>query len=755
MSAILITLEQPSPGELLWSLPTLSLQVKSASAASLQGLLRAFYDRPTLSASRALGIGLGELLFTGEFGELLREQLPDTNDPSQAGGISLCIQSEDSAPLMLPWELAYDPQQAELPPLAKRGVEILRLHGAAAQNFTGSGRTLIATGANEPYRLTALKAAARNLVTRKGMPCEELPRDLPERAQALEEGATLLHLDQLDRSGRLLDELDLRKVFWAILGGRFNESERALTALRGGLSLCLYFQFPLGPKESAALFRALYQALASGYPPVEACRWARRALLDDGEALAWAAPMLLCRPGGAQEPPPALLPFPPAAAPAASEGALTEAPAPAERAPISVRPLGLPVRAERFVDDTINLIQRTQRNEGSEEERIELTLRTIAMRQLSARVKGKGPEAKGEGRTAQLAAQLVHGSIYEAKRGGVPPRLEEEARAYAQHLGLHEGPVVALARALCLETPIWLWGGSAEQRALLLRGLAEHLFRRYPLELGPERGLISDQLQADAGATLSNGALTYGASLCWREQGTSLFDGSALPERAEMTLCAWSPARDEGWQVFEGLWLLIEDAERLPSGQLERALRALRQRSICGAEQESGRPLRLPIPPELRLILSSAHPPPQSQGLAVIQLVSESAGRVVERLESAAQAHGRWSSAHHELLRPVLELLELMERLAPLPFSESVELLRYLSLGGALETALDAGLMIYFADYSERLSPAGLRCLCAALQGDQEQLSALAAELFDGEQLQCPRLTLPNFEQRLTHLLGA
>ena len=70
MSAILITLEQPSPGELLWSLPTLSLQVKSASAASLQGLLRAFYDRPTLSASRALGVGLGELLFTGELGDL-------------------------------------------------------------------------------------------------------------------------------------------------------------------------------------------------------------------------------------------------------------------------------------------------------------------------------------------------------------------------------------------------------------------------------------------------------------------------------------------------------------------------------------------------------------------------------------------------------------------------------------------------------------------------------------------------------------
>lgn len=618
------------------------------SASALSEQVRGGSATP--AALRAVALSLGEVLFAGDVGELLRALIagePPAPAPSEPALPALTLALTAGADLVeLPWELAADPRDGVS--WLAAGREILRVEGAAA-----SGERLMNDGlvlaAGEQFRVSALKAATAQLRRRFHTRVEPVETGAQLGAAAGRGRALLCHIYALDRLGRVTLDGEPTPLGASPAAARayllnlspMSRPSVAREAREAGAAVVFGRQINLSVKESADADRAIYQALGAGLPPLAALSWARAALRAQGEPrgeqrgeLCAASLTLTSAPPstpGAWGSAPALEAFPPPSLSAHTSPSATATPRAeplggvgalqlAQR-PSSIAPLTPPSRVPEFVHTTIRLIQQSQR-EASDAERLDLALRTGVMKQLSALAKRRGaqePSDSGLTRGEVLTQQLIAAARFPDAPLTLPPQWFGVVESLARESGVRAERVAQAAQALVVGRALWLWGGDAPSRLRVARGLCELAFSAYPLEVYGERPL-HPALFSDAASEVSavNGGLWEVAQLSWAQGSLSPFDPSASRPSARSGVVAFHPGA-ESWQLYSRAWLVVDQAYRADAADRYRVARALRE-GVARGYSESGRHAQVHLPQDLRVIYLSDLPPEALAGEVVVEL---------------------------------------------------------------------------------------------------------------------------------------
>lgn len=570
-------------------------EAPAPDAERLGDLLR--QHRGGHGATGRLGRMLGEVLYAGDVGDLVREALHDAlREPTPL------VLHTDDATADWPWELAIDPTSGQRPALDGDGLARVSGPARAARRRTDQipprGLLAVPRRAGQP-RLDALVATTRRLDRKTAL--DILPADPvtgPGLRRALSSGAAVVHFEGVGADDRLLCDdgpvpavrLGVTSACWLVVLGGSDVNTAAARRLREqGAAVVIARQTELPLHQGAAFERALYRALAEGHSPLDAVTAARRALAATDDD-AWAAPVLYTAPGGADAPglaafPPPLTAAPINRAPLADGGAHRDAPA---------HPIPAPV----FIQDTVRRMLA-----GDAPAARAAVVRALAG-DLTLDGAGKTAELSAAERTARLADRLIEAIGRPDGPLRRPAGLAEDAARLADALALDRAEVTAAARALLASPALCLIGPDA---ARLARGLAT-LYAHCPVAIHAEaHGPLLDGPRATERGRTGGGWLYRTALLNWRRDPLDPLQPDQPQPRIRMPVVASRPG--EQYVPCEGAWLVIEDAERLDPGALTAATAAVERGETSGLNRD-GRWYRLPIPAAFRVLLVAAHPLP-------------------------------------------------------------------------------------------------------------------------------------------------
>lgn len=545
-----------------------------------------------------LGRRLGEVLYAGECGDRIRD-----GQRSDGGPIFLAT---DEALAAWPWELVVDPQGGHRPALD--GTGIVRVAGPTYESRPIPARGVIAVPAlaGRP-RLDALVAATRRLDRKTAI--DILPADPvtgPGLRRALAAGAALVHLEGIGEDERVVlddgpvpaDRVGINANCWLVVLGGTEVNTAAGRRLREqGAVLVLAHQIELPLHQGAAIERELYRALAAGASLHDALRRVRRALAAaDPSGSAWAAPVLWAAPSVNGDGRVAEVPFPPPLTALAAQSAAAVEPGEGVTGP-----LGHPIPAPVFVQDTVRRMLAG--------DTADLAARRAVMHTLAGDVPvdpsaGSDAALSAAERTARLADRLIDA----IGRRDVPVRRAadhgERIAHVAELCALEPDTVERAARALAVAPVVCLIGADA---ARLARALTELCFDHYPVTIQAETGgpLLGGPRRGAEHALDAGGWLYRVAALNWRRDQLDPLRPDQPPPRVRMPLVAARPD-GRGFRVYDGAWLLVEQAERLDPGALAAAVAVLDAGVITGLNPE-GAWYRLPMPVSYRLVLTAPH----------------------------------------------------------------------------------------------------------------------------------------------------
>ena len=752
----------------------------------------------TEGAVRAMAKVLGEVLFTGEIGRLLRDvrdeglaRLTDNEDaPDSANGerlfgplYALVLDvSEDLSEL--PWELVSDPDEEGY--LLKEGAEMVRITGAPEPTQREISLTgYVVTTQNESFKFNAMKAATANLTRRHNIDVKPIQnidalKDLMNQPRAL-----FCHLFSVDRRGMLT----LGGVPTLLQSSTYPQraylmnvtpalSAREHTLIRqAGAGVVFGRQFSLSVKSSAESDRAFYHALGSGNTPMGAIHWARKALMrSDINGYQWASLTLTAAPRSADtsSTPEGSSPFDPATCPAITAFPPTSTQSrPTRRAYASpdspdspksgtsgshqrelqqgplVAPetsLSHPWRVSTFVYDTIRLIQQSQKT-GKNQDQIALALRTGAMKQLSSLAQGKAQNLQGLTRSEQLTQQLITAGTFEDAPMTPASFWYGRSERLANTLGLSVEAAAQAAQSLVLSQAIWLHGGDALTRLKLARGLCVDVFQSYPFESPIGHPLISPEINEDArelgGA---NGTLWLVSQLSWAPEASTPFQGNAFRPTDRTQITAYHPSR-ESWQLFKRPWLIVDRADQLSELERYRVMKALREGSICGYSA-SGRFAQLYLPQDLKVIFLSDSLPSAPLGEVVIELRSSRLDLSVQWLNDVRVKLARCGLDQSEIENRINKAhtlsfaltMSVIHRLEMTPAHILTEAIAYGIFSGAESANFTEASELYLQPYLRAPSENKSACLSAYLRQDHQEFSRLWRIIL-GDQIDPPRLT--------------
>lgn len=685
-------------------------EVKIGDPGSLADLLR--QARGGHGGADRLGRRLGELLYIGEAADRIR-------DGQQDGGPVYV--ATDEATAAWPWELAADPITGHRPALD--GTGMIRVAGPRHEGHPIPARGLIAVPAlaGRP-RLDALVATTRRLDRKTAV--DILPADPvtgPGLRRALAAGAALVHLEGIGEDERVVlddgpvpaDRLGVNPACWLVVLGGTEVNTAAGRRLREqGAAIVLAHQIELPLHQSAAIERELYRALAAGASLHDALRRVRRALAAaDPSGSAWAAPVLWVAPSVNGDGRAAEIPFPP---PLTALAAVTVGGA-VEPGDSVGGALGHPIPAPVFVQDTVRRMLAG--------DTADLASRRAVMNALAGDVP-VDPAADADAalsaaeRTARLADRLIDA----IGRRDTPPRRAadhaERLARVAELCALDLDAVDRAARACAAAPVVCLIGPDA---ARLARALTEQVFDHYPVTIQAETGgpLLGGPRRGAEHALDAGGWLYRVAALNWRRDQLDPLRPDQPPPRVRMPIVAARPDQ-RGYRVYDGAWLVVEQAERLDPGALAAAAAALDAGVLTGLNPD-GAWYRLPMPSSYRLVFTAPHPlgglPANVPQLTIPPIAGPDATRARWLLEVTRRLGPPTDEA------TTLRRRQLADRLGPIV--DAIRLVTPLTADAALPVLADAA-----AHERDDALAAALVLLTPALQAlPADRFTALTAAL--------------------------
>ncbi len=692
---------------------------------------------------RLLGQNLGSILFSGDVGTLLREGLA-------SGELSCIFLQTDAQRAEWPWELALDPETGARPAI---DAGLVRLHGAQAGGDPVPGKgVLIVPRTGGKAKLKALQAATRTMARRHEIdvyPAD--PATGPGIRRSLEGGALIVHLDTHDGERALLDDgavpferLGLGGDTWlTILGGR--PSEAAVGAsLRGcGSPLVVTHQFSVAPHQSSAGHRALYKALGSGDSVSSALGRARFALeqLCDGDDFAWASPVLWAAPGGSQEEP-ALMAFPPPhrVATQMNSPEVFDAAAATYLNVDKTAVAGVPMSAPVFVHETLRVLTQ---GAGTQDER---GRRAAALRELggSATVDvSPDPSLSPAERIRDLTDRFVGALGRDDEALGRPSGFESDVSKLADRLAISPASVETAAMAVRAARAVFLRSNSLPEAIGLAQGVASELYGYVGniLPLNEMETLLEGPSVSSAGDTRPGGWLFRSIAANWRRDEVDPFQPEQIDPATRMPLVA---RRGDGWQIFNGAWLIVPDADRLPASQLRALQQALSTRVLAGIGPD-GRTYRLLMPQDFRVLLIGAWMPGElDESIPVVEVDSRASvdSRVERWMGVAAERVGlptdqAAATARRRAAETIARYADWLNTVVPKSNHLYETALCFAVIrGGYPEEAAREGLETALNGRLETMPPSTIAVVRAALGGSPAALkSALVNESMESSEL--------------------
>lgn len=667
------------------------------------------------SASR-LGALLGEILFAGEVGGLLRGAL--------AKGEPVLLLSTDAERADWPWELASDPETGARPALDGGGMARIGGRPWSGPGLLPRGVLAIPTLAGGPRR-DAVLASTRRLVRKTEL--DVFPADPvtgPGLRRILERGAALVHVEGIGPGDRILlddgpvpaDRLGIDNRCWLVVLGGTETNLTAGRALReAGAAMVLAHQVELRPHQTAAIDRELYRALAEGASVIEAVARVRQALAatEGDKSGAWAAPVLWTAPGDDN---PAGLAFPPPmtrAPTAVGLGAPSRAAAHPPY-PDLAGPPGHPVPAPVFIHDTLRRLQTGDEPDGS--------MRAATMRALAGQVTADPGDARAT--PSLLADKLIEAIGRSDAPLDRPDGFGDRLARVAEQSAISAESVRQAAHALLVSPVICLVSPPGGGGARLARLLCETLFDRHPEQTDGQVGpLLGGPRRGEAGVLTAGGWLYRTAALNWRRDEVDPLRPDQPPPRTRMPLVVARPD-GRGFDVRRGAWLVVTGAERLPPEAVEAAAIAVETGHLAGLNADEAL-YRLPVPADFRLIVVAAHPlealPPTTPHI----VVRPSRDAAIVRARWLAEARHRPGPARDEagamargaMADQLWRILHVAEWVTTLPADVGGGILRHAIAGGGTPEALDEALQVFLARHLAVLSADRFAVLHAGLGG--------------------------------------
>lgn len=680
-------------------------------------------------AYRAFADLLGRLLFAGDAGDLLREAL-------DADSERLLLLSTESSLQGWPWELARDPQRGTY--IVKEGARMVRVAGRSSQPTAIRRRgLLIVPAASGKSRAAALEASTRHLARKAEI--DIFPSDPatgPALRRALDGGALLAHIEGARSDGRValddgmvpIERLGLNANCWfARLGGVEPNCDAALSLRASGVQVVLGRQAELRPRETAAVDRELYRALASGDHISGAVRRARQALSKNA-GFSWAAPVLYVAPArGANSA--VVQPFPPPfVGPQVESLAQSMTPISATLMEICdgsypdlEGPPGHPVPAPIFIRDTIRMARGGASDPG------ELEARAAAMRALGTGTRSQpdlDPSLSPDERTAQLTDHLVR-SIAQRDLPLAPPAdLQVVTDRVAGSIAVEPGALRQAATAL-LAGPIVFVSAPGRGGERAARALAEQVFGYHPrlLDADTTEPLIMGPSRASDAQFQPGGWLYRVAASNWRrDQLDPLRAGEPGPTERMRTVSR--RANGSGWRAHAGSWLVLNRAEHTDVGVLNTIARWLEQGLASGLME--GVPWRLKLPADFRVILSGRVAPEWlPAGIPVIKIGAHPSAEVEQArwLALTEQRCGIAEDAAATLVRRrkasvMVEILRFARVVCPGIDANGPAALAYaIEHPGGPGDAVDEALCLHVLPRLDGLGTAEITLLVAYLRG--------------------------------------
>ncbi len=678
------------------------------------------------SASR-LGHLLGEILFAGEVGGLLRGAL--------AKGDPVVLLSTDGERADWPWELASDPDTGARPALDGGGMARVGGRPWSGPGVLPRGVLAIPTLAGGPRR-DAVLASTRRLVRKTEL--DVFPADPvtgPGLRRILEHGAALVHVEGVGPGARILlddgpvpaDRLGVDNRCWlVVLGGTETNLDSGRRLRESGAAMVLAHQVELRPHQTAAIDRELYRALAEGTPVIEALARVRQALAttEGDKSGAWAAPVLWTAPG---EENPIGMAFPPpmtrAPAPVGLDGAVSS---PAQLPyPDLAGPPGHPIPAPIFIHETIRRLHAG--DDGAQDGR------AATMRALAGRLTAE-PSDLRSGPSA-MTDKLIDAISRPDGPLERPEGFGERLARVAEQSAVHPDTVREAAHALLVSPVVCLVappGGGGERLARLL---CETLFDRHPhLARGAHGALNDGPRRGEAGVLTAGGWLYRTAALNWRRDELDPLRPDQPAPRSRIPLVVEQPG-GRGHAIRRGAWLVLTDGERTPPDALSAAAGAVEAGLLSGLNPDAAL-YRLPVPADFRLLVAAAHPlealPPTVPHVAL----RRAADPAVLRARWLAEARHRPGPARDEagamargaMADQLWRILQVVELVTALPADLGGGVLRHTIARGGTSEALDEALQVLLTRHLVVLSADRFAVLRAGLSGDGAELLRAVAQ---------------------------
>ena len=160
---------------------------------------------------------------------------------------------------------------------------------------------------------------------------------------------------------------------------------------------------------------------------------------------------------------------------------------------------------------------------------------------------------------------------------------------------------------------------SQPEAARLARGIANEIygFLGNILPINETHTLLEGPSVTSDGLARPGGWLFRTIASNWRRDELDPFQPEQTDPSIRMPLVA---RRGAGWQVFDGAWLIIPDADRLATSELRSLQQALSSRILTGIGPD-GRTYRLVMPSDFRvLLLGEWVPGDLDDGIPVIEM---------------------------------------------------------------------------------------------------------------------------------------
>lgn len=698
-------------------------RVASATAAAPPDELIDDLLRPVRSghgSAARLGRLLGELLFAGDVGGLLRGAL--------AKGEPVILLSTDERQADWPWELASDPETGARPALDGGGMARIGGRPWSGPGVLPRGVLAIPTLAGGPRR-DAVLASTRRLARKTEL--DIFPADPvtgPGLRRVLEHGAALVHIEGVGPGARILlddgpvpaDRLGVDNRCWlVVLDGTETNVDSGRTLREAGAAMVLAHQVELRPHQTAAIDRELYRALAEGAPVIEALARVRQALAatEGDKSGAWAAPVLWTAPG--DDNPVSLVFPPPMTRSPVALGLDGAASSPAQLPyPDLAGPPGHPIPAPVFVHETLRLLQAG--DEGAREGRAS-TMRALAG-QLTA------DPADVRSGTSAMTDKLIDAISRPATPLERPDGFADREARLVEQSAVHPETVRQAAHALLVSPVVCLVAPPGGGGARLARLLTETLFDRHPqMARGADGALLGGPHRAEGGVLTAGGWLYRTVALGWRRDELDPLRPDQPPPRSRVPLVVERPD-GKGQTIRRGAWLVVTDGERAPE-TLAAAAGAVEQGVLQGLN-DGGALFRLPVPPDFRLIIVAAHPleglPPTVPHIAV----RRASDPAVVRARWLAEARHRPGPARDEagavargaMADQLWRVLRVVELVTPVPIDLGSSILRHAIARGGTAEGLDEALQVLLARHLVILSADRFAVLHAGLSGDDAEL---------------------------------